>query len=51
MFVVVALTEKLPPPNVGVGAAPKVIVGVVFVVVTVIVNWSLPVFQSAGEGA
>jgi len=49
VFVVVALTEKLPPPNVGVGAVAKVIVGVVFVVVTVIVNWSLPSFQSAGE--
>ena len=51
MFVVVALTAKLPPPNVGVGAVPKVIVGVVFVVVMVRSNWLLPLFQSAGEGA
>ena len=51
MFVVVALTEKLPPPNVGVGAGLNVIVGVVFVVVTVRSNWLLPVFQSAGTAS
>jgi hypothetical protein len=36
VFVVVALTVKFPPPNVGVGAVPNVITGVALVTVMIL---------------